>query len=78
MSNAQWETISNQAVAAAGVVYFLALLAHLVQWSALRKVPVGSVARRATGAVGAAARRAIAGESPRGPLSPCWSASRRT
>ncbi|MEZ5093134.1 c-type cytochrome biogenesis protein CcsB [Nocardioides sp.] len=66
MSNAQWETISNQAVAAAGVVYFLALLAHLVQWSALRKVPVGSVARRATGAVGAAARRAIAGESPQG------------
>ncbi|WP_104105653.1 c-type cytochrome biogenesis protein CcsB [Nocardioides sp. 616] len=40
MSDAQWETLSNQAVAAAGVVYFLALLAHLVEWTALRKVPV--------------------------------------
>ncbi len=47
MTDASWETLSNQAVAAAGVVYFLALLAHLVQWSSLRKVPVGS-ARRAT------------------------------
>ncbi|WP_101525491.1 c-type cytochrome biogenesis protein CcsB [Nocardioides houyundeii] len=40
MNDAQWETLSNQAVAAAGVVYFLALLAHLVEWTALRKVPV--------------------------------------
>jgi cytochrome c-type biogenesis protein CcsB len=39
MSDASWETLSNQAVAAAGVVYFLALLAHLVEWSSLRKVP---------------------------------------
>lgn len=46
MTDASWETLSNQAVAAAGVVYFLALLAHLVQWSALRKVPVGSAVRR--------------------------------
>lgn len=30
-----WETLSNQAVAAAAVVYFLALLSHLVEWSAL-------------------------------------------
>jgi cytochrome c-type biogenesis protein CcsB len=40
VTDASWETISNQAVAAAGVVYFLALLAYLVQWSAMRKVPV--------------------------------------
>ena len=40
MTDASWETLSNQAVAAAGVVYFLALIAHLVEWSALRKVPV--------------------------------------
>jgi cytochrome c-type biogenesis protein CcsB len=40
VSDAQWETLSNQAVAAAGVFYFLALLAHLVEWTALRKVPV--------------------------------------
>ncbi len=46
MTDASWETLSNQAVAAAGVVYFLALLAHLVQWSALRKVPVGATSRR--------------------------------
>ena len=41
MTDASWETLSNQAIAAAGVVYFLALLAHLVEWSSLRKVPVG-------------------------------------
>jgi cytochrome c-type biogenesis protein CcsB len=35
-----WEHLSNQAIAAAGVVYFLALVAHLVEWSALRSVPV--------------------------------------
>ena len=32
MTDAAWETLSNQAVAAAGVLYFLALLAHLVEW----------------------------------------------
>nr|WP_221634390.1 c-type cytochrome biogenesis protein CcsB [Nocardioides luti] len=31
--------MSNQAVAACGIVYFLALLAHLVEWSSLRNVP---------------------------------------
>jgi cytochrome c-type biogenesis protein CcsB len=36
MSNAAWETLSNQAIAAAGLVYFLALLTHLVEWAALR------------------------------------------
>jgi cytochrome c-type biogenesis protein CcsB len=40
MSEAAWETLSNQAITAAGVVYFLALVAHLVEWSALRTVPV--------------------------------------
>ena len=39
MSNTAWETLSNQAVAVCAVVYFLALLAHLVEWSALRGVP---------------------------------------
>jgi cytochrome c-type biogenesis protein CcsB len=42
VTDAAWETLSNQAVAACGVVYFLALLAHLVEWSALRKVPVAA------------------------------------
>ncbi|HVX55849.1 c-type cytochrome biogenesis protein CcsB [Nocardioides sp.] len=50
MSTHAWESLSNQAVAAAGVIYFLALLSHLVEWSALigrrsavaeRKVLVG-------------------------------------
>ncbi|MFA6298335.1 MAG: c-type cytochrome biogenesis protein CcsB [Nocardioides sp.] len=38
MTDAAWETLSDQAVAAAGVVYFLALLAHLVEWASLREV----------------------------------------
>ena len=50
MSDASWETLSEQAIAVAGVVYFLALLAHLVEWSSLRKVPVG---RKAAVLVGA-------------------------
>jgi cytochrome c-type biogenesis protein CcsB len=45
MSNDAWETLSNQAIAAAGIVYFLALVAHLVEWSALRTVPVVGAAR---------------------------------
>jgi cytochrome c-type biogenesis protein CcsB len=44
-----WETLSNQAVAAAGVVYFLSLLAYLVQWASLRKVPVAVPAKVAVG-----------------------------
>jgi cytochrome c-type biogenesis protein CcsB len=50
VSDAAWESLSNQAVAAAGLLYFLALLSHLVEWASLRKVPV---------ATGAAARDSI-------------------
>ena len=50
MTDAAWESLSNQAVAAAGLLYFLALLAHLVEWASLRKVPLGT---------GAAARDSI-------------------
>jgi cytochrome c-type biogenesis protein CcsB len=42
MTDTDWGVLSNQAVGAAGVVYFLALLAHLVEWSALsarKRVP---------------------------------------
>jgi cytochrome c-type biogenesis protein CcsB len=42
-----WEHLSNQAIAAAGIMYFLALVAHLVEWSALRTVPVRAAARTA-------------------------------
>jgi cytochrome c-type biogenesis protein CcsB len=38
LSDAAWEALSNQAVAAAGVVYFLAMIAHLVEVSAGRRV----------------------------------------
>jgi cytochrome c-type biogenesis protein CcsB len=38
VTDAAWETLSNQAVAAAGVVYFLALLSHLVEWAGLRRL----------------------------------------
>ena len=53
-----WETLSNQAIAAAGIVYFLSLLAYLVQWASLRNVPVGRTASRkvAVGAGGLEAR----------------------
>ncbi|GAA2010019.1 c-type cytochrome biogenesis protein CcsB [Nocardioides kribbensis] len=63
MSDSAWEALSNQAVAAAGLVYFLALLAHLVEWSALRKVPVEAGARETT-TVGAG-----------GPAAPAYGAS---
>ncbi len=54
MTNSAWETLSNQAVAVCGVVYFLALLAHLVEWSALRRLPagVGSVTAERSEAAG--------------------------
>ena len=33
MTDASWGDLSQQAIAAAGAVYFLALIAHLVEWS---------------------------------------------
>jgi cytochrome c-type biogenesis protein CcsB len=41
----QFEVLSNQAVAACAVVYFLAVLAHLAQWAAGRKVAEPAVER---------------------------------
>jgi cytochrome c-type biogenesis protein CcsB len=59
MTDAAWEQLSDQAVAMCGIVYFLALLAHLVEWSLLRTVPVDveeRVADRVTaGTAGSAA-----------------------
>jgi cytochrome c-type biogenesis protein CcsB len=54
VTNTDWEHLSNQAIAAAGVVYFLALLAHLVEWSALRTVPVRATVRAAVPATSGA------------------------
>ena len=56
MSDAAWETLSNQAIAAAAIVYFLALLSHLVEWSALRTVPVSGAAKVAVSAGGPVGR----------------------
>lgn len=47
MTDAAWESLSNQAVAACGLVYFLALLAHLAEWASLRKVPVSAASTTA-------------------------------
>ncbi len=52
MNDAAWGTLSNQAVAAAGVVYFLALLAHVVEWSSLRQVDRSRVLVAAGGSSG--------------------------
>ncbi|MGZ4445550.1 MAG: c-type cytochrome biogenesis protein CcsB [Nocardioides sp.] len=61
MTDAAWESLSNQAIAACGVVYFLALLAHLVEWSSLRKVPAdAALAPARTDAGGAGGGVAVA------------------
>ena len=65
-----WEHLSNQAIAAAGVVYFLALVAHLVEWSALRAVPIRTTARAAVPApatAGAPPAGGVAHGAPAGP-----------
>lgn len=54
MTHDQFEVLSNQAVAICAVAYFLALLSHLVEWAAVRSVPVDSAetVESAAGAVG--------------------------
>ena len=53
MTDIAWGTLSDSAVAAAGVVYFLALLAHLVEWAALRVPRSERVAAESGAAAGA-------------------------
>jgi cytochrome c-type biogenesis protein CcsB len=43
MTHDQFEVLSNQAVAVCAVAYFLALLAHLVEWAAARSVAPSAV-----------------------------------
>ena len=52
MTDLAWGAVSDQAVAAAGAVYFLALLAYLVEWASLRggRVEAAAGARPAAGA----------------------------
>jgi cytochrome c-type biogenesis protein CcsB len=47
LTDLQWEHLSNYAIATAGVFYFLALMSHLVEWSALRTVPLKGAAKTA-------------------------------
>ncbi|TIC89261.1 c-type cytochrome biogenesis protein CcsB [Nocardioides sp. GY 10113] len=54
MSNAAWESLSNQAIAAAGIVYFLALLAHLAEWAAMRQPATARVREAVPAGVGGA------------------------
>jgi hypothetical protein len=49
MTDGAWGTLSNQAVAAAAVVYFLALLAYVVEWASLRQVDKSRVMAGAGG-----------------------------
>ena len=61
MTDASWGDLSQQATGAAGVVYFLALIAHLVEWSAF----VGSRnAAKAKVAVGGGVDQDTAAEQP--------------
>lgn len=65
MSNAAWGDLSDQAIAAAGLVYFLALLVHLVEWASLReRVPAESVAAGAEEAGGVAVATGGPGPAP--------------
>ncbi|MCZ4498581.1 MAG: ccsB [Marmoricola sp.] len=43
MSHAQFELLSNQALAVCGALYFVALLAHVAEWAAGRRVPATAV-----------------------------------
>lgn len=47
MTDQAWDTLSIQAVSAAGVVYFLALLAYSAQWAARRGAVEGESSARA-------------------------------
>jgi len=66
VTNTAWESLSNQAIGAAGIVYFLALLAHLVEWSALRAIPV-KAARAAVPASATAGAPPLVEDSPAAP-----------
>ena len=47
MTDQAWDTLSIQAVSAAGIVYFLALLAYSAQWAARRGAVEGETSERA-------------------------------
>jgi cytochrome c-type biogenesis protein CcsB len=59
MTDASWGDLSQQAIAAAGVVYFLALVAHLVEWSSVVGSRKAVPAKIAVGAHGAGPDEAV-------------------
>ena len=77
MTDAAWETLSNQAVAACGVVYFLALLAHLVEWSSLRGVEGPATAASSSGRTASTGGVAVSTVAT-GVAAPAAPAARRT
>jgi cytochrome c-type biogenesis protein CcsB len=72
VTHEQFEVLSNQAVAACAVVYFLAFLAHLAQWAAGRTVsePVSEPASEpvSVGADAATPAPPVSSASPDGPV----------
>ncbi|PWN02098.1 c-type cytochrome biogenesis protein CcsB [Nocardioides silvaticus] len=68
MSDGAWETLSNQAVAAAGLVYFVALIVHLAEWAALRQ-PAANEVKQAV-AVGGESETPAVSEAPAGRRTP--------
>jgi cytochrome c-type biogenesis protein CcsB len=79
MTTTQWESLSNHALAAAAIVYFLAVLAALVEWSALLgRTPATTETRELVSAgtvsttvdAGSAGRPAAPGAAPAGPAEP--------
>ncbi len=46
MTDTAWETLSNNAIGAAGIIYFLALLVHLAEWASLREPKAARVSGR--------------------------------
>ncbi len=55
MTDHTWGVLSNQAISAAGVVYFLALLCALVEWSAWQSRARAAVAEKELVGAGAPA-----------------------
>jgi len=59
MSNTSWEQLSDQAVWVCGIVYFVALLATLVEWSARKSVAAEVEEAVAVGAAGGSVVRDV-------------------
>jgi cytochrome c-type biogenesis protein CcsB len=77
MTDSAWATLSDQAVAVAGVVYFLALIAHLVEWSALRAPASATTAATPTAAASETGGGVAVDTGPPAPAAPSERSSQR-